>query len=367
MEDPKVTTPVITNIHFWNRTYPMRGEMNMRIRKIMKRIAIGFFGLVALALILLVLNNRIVSGRYSSAVTDSPDLTAEEVASANDVYGFLMEKGESILPGFHGKDIDLILYNEAYEFLFAAAESGPEWELVGSGVLPGRNLYRRPADNPQAFAVFVTDRWVGSMSTRDHFNKSMSAQVGPVFPPQLILLDEEHYKGVVIHEMVHALQGKQDDGRLKRLSSLHDISAAYEDDGTFHDLILEEASALDQAIRAEGTEEVAQHARMFLQTRQERRTAMGMSAQEAEAEKDFEWLEGLARYAEFKASEGSGSMVRTRLDRIEEKVRTRGDDRYYTLGMAQAMALDLLEEDWKAEVFESDFNLEDRLAELVQP
>lgn len=344
----------------------LSGGMKMKTGRLLKRIVLWFFGLVALVLVLLVLNNRVIAGRYSSVVTDSPELTTEEVEAVKDVYAFLEGNGESVLPGFHGKDIDLILYNDAYEFLFADEEAGPGWEALGSSSLPGRNLYRRPADNPQAFAVFLTDRWVGSMSTLDHFNKSMTEEIGSIFPPQLILLDEAHYKGVVIHEMVHALQGKADDGRLKRLSTLHDISSTYEDDKSFNDLILEEASYLDQAIRSESEEEVLQHAASFLLTRQERRTASGMSASEIRDEKDFEWLEGLARYAEFKSSEGSESMVRKRMDRIEEKVRTKGDDRYYTLGMAQAMVLDQLDETWKDEVFQPDFSLEEKLTELTK-
>lgn len=193
----------------------------MRTGKTIKRIVIGFFELVAAALFLLVLNNRIIAGRYRSTVTDSPNLTVEELAAAGAAYDFLEENGESILPGFHGKDIDLILYNEAYEFLFSSEEESAEWEALGSSPLPGRNLYRRPAKDPQAFAVLVGDRWVGSMSTMNHFNKSMTEEVGPFFPPQLILLDEKHYQGVVIHEMVHALQGKQNDSRLRRLPPRH--------------------------------------------------------------------------------------------------------------------------------------------------
>jgi hypothetical protein len=349
------------------RTDMHAGRMKMKPGKLLKRMILGFFGLVAVALVLLILNNRIVAGRYSSAVTDSPDLTSEEVSAVQDVYAFLAEDGESVLPGFHGEDIDLIIYNAAYEFLFTPKEAEPGWELLGNSVLPGRKLFRRPADNPQAFAVYVGDRWVGSMSTLAHFNRSMTEAVGPIFPPQFILLDEAHYKGVVVHEMVHALQGKEDDGRLRPLSTLHDISASYEDDEAFNDLIAEEAASLDQAIRAGSEEEVLQHARSFLATRQERRTASGMDAREIQEEKDFEWLEGLARYAEFKASEGSRSLVRSRMDRIEEKVRTRGDDRYYTLGMAQAMVLDRLDRTWKDEVFLPEFTLEERLGQLVRP
>lgn len=51
------------------------------------------------------------------------------------------------------------------------------------------------------------------------------------------------------------------------------------------------------------------------------------------------------------------------MDRIKEKVRTKGDDRYYTLGMA----LDLLDETWKDDVFQTDFSMEEKLAELVRP
>jgi hypothetical protein len=46
------------------------------------------------------------------------------------------------------------------------------------------------------------------------------------------------------------------------------------------------------------------------------------------------------------------------MDKIEQKVKNRDDDRYYVLGMAEALVLDKLQEDWKDEMFDKDFSLD---------
>lgn len=70
-----------------------------------------------------------------------------------------------------------------------------------------------------------------------------------------------------------------------------------------------------------------------------------MTNDEIKNEMDFEWLEGMARYAEYTASAGSKSIVSRKLINIFEKVAINGDDIYYTLGMAQVILIQKLETD----------------------
>jgi hypothetical protein len=53
------------------------------------------------------------------------------------------------------------------------------------------------------------------------------------------------------------------------------------------------------------------------------------------------------------------------MDKIEQKVKNRDDDRYYVLGMAEALVLDKLQEDWKDEMFDKDFSLEKKIEQLA--
>jgi hypothetical protein len=52
-------------------------------------------------------------------------------------------------------------------------------------------------------------------------------------------------------------------------------------------------------------------------------------------------------------------MVAKNLLDIDQKVKVKGDERYYTLGMAQALILDKLHKDWKDYVFTDDFSMEE--------
>lgn len=76
------------------------------------------------------------------------------------------------------------------------------------------------------------------------------------------------------------------------------------------------------------------YTKKFLEIREKRRIECKMSMTEIQNEVDFEWLERLARYAEYKASTNSNSLVAKNLLDIDQKVKIKGDDRYYTLGMA---------------------------------
>jgi hypothetical protein len=130
-------------------------------------------------------------------------------------------------------------------------------------------------------------------------------------------------------------------------------------------LITKEAYNLEQASKASKREDVLAYSKKFLEIREKRRIECKMSAAEIKNEMDFEWLEGLARYAEYKASTNSNSLVVKNLLNIDQKVKEKNDDRYYTLGMAQALILDKLQKDWKNDLFTDNFSLEDYLKKII--
>jgi hypothetical protein len=85
-----------------------------------------------------------------------------------------------------------------------------------------------------------------------------------------------------------------------------------------------------------------------------------MAYEEIQTETEFEWLEGTARYSEYMSSTASKSTIRKNLDHIKNKMNEGGDERFYALGMAQALVLDKLDSD-------SDINeAYQKLSEVVE-
>lgn len=330
-----------------------------KFKLVFKRIFVVFFCSIFIVLMSLIINNRIVTWKYSQLSTDGTKLSNDELEKINRIYSYLNENGEEIFSELNGNDIDLIIFNDKYEFLFSNQEEGAPWEYLEKNGIINKKIYRKSSNNPQAFAVYLGDRWVGSMSTMNTFHKRMASEIALIFPPQFISIDDSEYMGTVIHEMVHAIQGRFNHARILKSKSLHSICSIYYEDDRFNELITKEGFYLEQAIKASDKETTLENANKFLETRTKRRSECSMSQKEIDTEIDFEWLEGLARYAEYKASADSKSLVRKNMDKIEQKVRLRNDDRYYALGMAEALLLDKLQVDWKDKIYNNDFSLED--------
>lgn len=340
--------------------------MNKVTKKIIKKLLIVMPLVILIFIIALILNNRIVSVKYGKLDTSAEFLSKEDIQRVDQVYDYLNKYGSDILPGFNGKDIDLIIFNDSFEFLISSVEEEYNWEFVESNSELGLNIFRRPSQNPQAFTVYINNRWVGSMSTMDTFNKSITKEVGILFPPQLIILDAEHYKGIVIHEMVHAYQAKNNEARVKKLEKLHNVCSEYYNDSKFNNLLVLEGNYLQKAINASTKKDIIENLNLYLKTRQQRRTECMMNTDEINDEIDMEWLEGLAKYAEYKASTASDSFVRNNMDKIDQNVKVLNDDRYYSLGMAQALILDKLQPEWKREVYDKNFQFEEKLKEVLK-
>ena len=194
------------------------------MRKLIKKLMLTIAVLLAIMLIGLLINNRMLYFKYNHIDTKKDYLSEEDINRIHNVFSFLSEEGESIFTGFNGNDMNLLIYNEAYEFLFSASQpSSQEWTYLGKDEYLNKLIYRRLATNSQAFAVKIDSSWVGSFATMDTYHQQMLREIPIFFPPQLITVDEPYYKALVIHELTHAYQGKYNSGRVEEAGHLHSV------------------------------------------------------------------------------------------------------------------------------------------------
>jgi hypothetical protein len=316
----------------------------------------------------LLINHAVFEYQYSKMNTGAEQLSEKEIRQIQSVYEYLSENGTEIFPGFDGTTIDLIIFNDKYEFLICEDADSNEWIYTGHNDILNKNIYRRPAKDPQAFAVYTQGRWVGSMATQISFNRSIfntmtdqAGILGYLIPPQIFHADTEYYKGTVIHEMLHAFQAQENQARVDSAASVHDVSSDFYEDEQFDSLIKSEGEYLQKALDAKSREDTLRYVALFLETRKIRRAQCGMTPDEIAGEREFEWLEGMARYAEYQSSKGSKSIIRSNLDKVIDKVKVKSDDRYYSLGLAEGLILDKLGVNWKDNAFSSEFVFEDAL------
>ena len=335
------------------------------MRKLLKKIILTIAIILVALFVGLIINNRVFYLKYNNVDTKVDILPEEDSDRIHKVFDYLDDEGNSIFLGFDGKDMSLLLYNEAYEFLFSDFQPyGGEWTYIGKDEYLNKFVYRRIAQNSQAFAVKVGSTWVGSFATMDTYYKQMLNEIPIFYPPQLISVDEQYYKAIVIHEMVHAYQGKYKPNRVDDAEHIHNVCSTYYTDSRFNTLIELEAKYLDTALQSDDADTVRKNVQLFLQTRNQRRKDCQITDEEIHEEQELEWLEGLARYAEYKASRDSSSLIAKGLSETSNKVKVRNDDRYYALGMAEYMIILKLDKSYEQDIFKKDIVLEDVLSEL---
>jgi hypothetical protein len=145
--------------------------------------------------------------------------------------------------------------------------------------------------------------------------------------------------------------------------------------------------SLAKAIQAESQGETVRLAGNFLAARQARRAETGLAPVMIDYERQREWLEGLAKYAElttlretatrseyepvlsddphFEAYAGVMRYYNQQLQEVRRTAAREGETRFYYSGMAQALLLDRLAPSWKEQVLNPGVWLEDLLAEAV--
>jgi hypothetical protein len=280
--------------------------------------------------------------------------------------------GDEVWPGLGGAAIPIIIYNEGYEFLTGPVNPVPAapWAKVEKDTFAGEPYYRRPAGNPQAFAVDLGEQWAASMTSLETMNRKAPFK-----------LTKDFYTVLILHELFHAFQAAVEPARFRRANSLYRLERDYPaKDPAFAKAWTEEGAFLAAALKAKDREETIDKVRAFLRQRDSRREPLPFAIGIADYEGEMEWLEGLAKYAEIRfyelaaarAQEPAFAAYKPGLPywtwdfvRLEKQLGNQeGDLRFYLSGMAQARLLDRLSPDWKARFFKDGGTTEDRLRNL---
>jgi len=327
----------------------------------MKKV-LKIFGVIAFCIVLvicgLIINNRVYYAIYCKSDVDLNYLTGKEVKIVASAFEYLAEHGDAIFDGFD-ELTELIVYNRKYEFLITDGVYENGWDFLGFNETINKNIYRRLANNPQSFATKIDNHWVGEYCTLNYAPVSLLELIPVIVPPQFFSQDDIAYRSILIHEMTHALQGNRDNDRFDKASRLDAAIDGYFENSDFNASLKQEGKILEEAIKLSDKNEIAKKVNEFLHARESRRNDHNMSSSDISNEKEFEWLEGLARYAELLASEGSKSIYADNLDKISQKT---GSDWYYASGMAQIILIKKLEiPDWQRKLFYENYSLEDLL------
>jgi hypothetical protein len=354
--------------------------------------------------------------------TESPvserlsDLQKARVAEA---FRLRQIVGDAVWPGWGQADIPVIVYNELYAFLVGYLnppsgwvkvpqneQRGGLWEPVLDDSLQNETYYRQtlpdPDVTPENFTVLVGDRWVATLQTKEYsfvafvngFREETPAVLRPIIPYRLIWRflggDTEVYLGALAHESFHAYQGTVAATRLAQAERVAWMEGQYPwTDDVAEAAWQRELNVLARAAQVESDGEAAELARQFLALRQERRQRSGLTPELVDFERQREWLEGLAKYAElsivrqaaetpdyepvlalvedpdFENYAGSRRFWDQQLGEVTRMTNRSGEVRFYYSGFAQAVLLDRLLPGWKSQVVAQGVFLEDLLGAAV--
>jgi len=310
----------------------------------------------------------------AAAPPPSPVLTAQDKELLAEALRLKQALGDEVWPGLGGASIPVIVYNEGYEFLTGPVNPAPAppWAKVEKDTFAGEPYFRRPAEHPQAFAVNLGEQWAASMTSLETMNRKAR-----------IKISRDFYVVFLLHEAFHAFQALMEPARFREANSLYVLEKSYPaKEPVFAKAWTEEGAILAAALKAKDRDETMDRVRAFLRQRDSRRGALPFNVVTAEYERQMEWLEGLAKYAEIRfyelaatrSKEPAFAAYRPGLAywtwdfvRLEKQLGAQeGDLRFYLSGMAQARLLDRLAPDWKIRFFKDGGGTEDRLRRLAQ-
>lgn len=327
------------------------------------------------------------------------------------------ELGDVVWPGWGGADIPVVLFNERYAFLAIIENppdgwrlprhgevSGSAWEVVPGDDLDGQAYFRQAVEDANRaignFTVILDERWAASMATqewgeiafRTGFREDLPPLVREVFPYGLAYRQlfgrSDVYLGGLAHEAFHAYQGEAARDRLVEAEQAAALVDEYPWSEEAVRLWRAEASLLRQALQSGPDGEAAALAGQFLAARDERRASTQLGADFIAMERQREWLEGLAKYAElslgraaavtagyapvpamqadrgFKGWGGYAAFYDQQVGQMDKLVEP-GETWFYYSGMAQAALLDRFQPGWKEKAFEPGVFLEDLLRESL--
>lgn len=347
-------------------------------------------------------------------------LGAEQKALLAEAVHLRTTLGSQVWPGWGEAAIPLLAFNEAHAFLVGlaqpedgwvrvprTAQEGGPWQVVLGDDFLGEAYYGQPLTsqdaNPQNFTVLVGDRWAAALQTREYalirfasgFREELPPLVREVFPYSLawrfLFGTGENYVGALLHEAFHAYQGMLAPARLAAAEQAIRQEGSYPWEEEAHQAGWKaEMELLVQAARAGDEVKAARLGREFLAQRARRRSDGTLTAEQVDFERQREWLEGLARYAElgiwraawldtdysplpeaqeladFHSYQGFERRWQEEIDQIKRMADDRGDGRFYYSGLAQAVLLERLLPGWKETAMQDGVWLEDLLRQALE-
>ena len=310
------------------------------------------------------------------------------------------ELGDAVWPGFATLDAPVIIWNDDYEFLFEISDPPDEWEKVLADDFEGQSYFRRPADDPQNFAVQVGDQWASSIFTKhlvdfaliSGIREILPPVVADIFPYRIFIQPSELQISGVQHEYFHVVQAEFAPEKFAEAEAIYPFGDQYWSiDPEMQSAWSEEIGLLIEAVKASTDQEAKEFTSQFLNIRDQRRQDFGLDANLIAYETRFEWLEGLAKYVElriwqeanldrgyisfpetqndpdFKNYKTFKSHWNQELRQTRQQAKREGDVRFYYTGMLQAYLLDRLMPDWKNQIMQEGVYLEDLLRASIEP
>jgi hypothetical protein len=387
-----------------------------RVRKVLLLLIASLTGICIIAAGI----SALINWRLPTQSRQPDQLGAGDRDLIAEAQNLRRERGGQIWPGWEKADIAVISYNEANAFLTGIEDPsagwvkvpetsvrGGSWQLLPGEALNGAPVYYQPVTDADkvigAFTVKVGDHWAACFGTQEwskiSFARGFGADLPPVVRPffpyplvyRFLMGDAPRYIAGLEHEMFHSYQGSVAPDRLIAAEKVGGLEASYPwDDASSNKAWAQETDVLAQAVQADTSAERVDLARQFLQIRQQRRASLNLSAELVNYERQREWLEGLAKYAELSISMAAAQSGYTPLEsdalraegfkgytsytafyqgQLREVARMdsyHSETRFYYTGMAQAMILDQLDPTWKARALQDGVYLEDLLAEAAK-
>ncbi len=388
-------------------------------RKPLNLILVAFL-IVIVAVIGGLITLYISNQHLPTASTAIDHLSEADKARLEEFNHLLNTFGDQVWPGWNSSTIPVIVYNEETVFLVnypgeppagwqrmpSGEQRGTAWQVVPGDTVNGQPYYRQqldPMKTPENFTVTVGNVWVATMQTYEYaaiefysqFGEELSGVVRAIFPYRLfwkvLIPNSETYVAGIAHESFHAYQGTVSAGRMETAENAISVEAGYPwDDEGMREMWQEELDLLYQAVQEDDLEVKKELTALFLAQRINRRTQSSLSLEQIEFERQREWLEGLAKYAElsilltaatdstyspalssevdgeFDAYRKSESYFERQLSEVTRMANQDGEIRFYYTGMCIGLLLDDLMPDWKSEILSGKATQEQLLKEAVQ-
>jgi hypothetical protein len=355
---------------------------------------------------------------HSSVVDRLTEVDKARLAEATHLRSTL---GVQVWPGWDQTRSLFVVYNESYAFLLgypATAGNPPAgWTKVPHGptfgtgweLVPGETFERQPyfrqrlpdtGETPQAFTVRIGELWAPSFMTKPYAQIQFTSGLRETLPPvvrslvpyrlmwSVLMGESDAYIAAWLHESFHAFQGETAPARVAAAEDVMALEGSYPWEAAPAEWEAEVDLLADAAL-AESESRAAALAQQFLDQRAARRAVMGLSDDLIDFERQREWLEGLAKYAELASGRLAGealdyepipvmagdsefreytrrSQVWTQqLGEVRRGPSQEGEIRFYYTGLAQAAILDRLAPGWKDGAFDDGVWLEDLVREAV--